>query len=150
MLRARLAAWLRPALPSFDPVEGRAAYHSDIRELYPDAWSGDSPPARGWDVQRAMWLSGVSSRDFAKVVDIDVSPHLVTPVDDIVDQCRRQAQACGEQARALLAVLPPPNPYGRPPLPCHRTSAQRAQALQRASDAWSALAQVLLSNRWDA
>ena len=148
MLRARLAAWLRPASPTRELLEGRPAYHSDIREVRPDAGWSDSPVARGLDVERAMWLAGVSSRDFAEVVDIDVAPHLVTPVDDIIALCRRQAEACEDQARALSAALPPPNPWGRPPLPWHRRSAHQAQSLYRASDAWSALARALLSNRW--
>lgn len=148
MLRARLSAWLRPASESTEPPEGRQAYHSDIRELRPDAWSIHSPAARGGDVQRAMWLSGVSSRDFSEVVGIDLSPHLVTPADDIVTMCRRRAETCARQAEELSAELPPPNPYGRPPLPWHRSDARQARALYRASQAWDAMAQALLSNRW--
>lgn len=149
MLRARLAAWLRPASRTPEPLEGRQAYHSDIRELRPDAWSTHSPAARGRDVERAMWLTGVSSRDFSKVVDIDLSPHLVTPVDDIIALCRRRAEACEQQARGLSAGLPPPNTYGRPPLPWHRTNARQARELYRASQAWDAMARALLSNRWN-
>ena len=96
-----------------------------------------------------MWLAGVSSRDFAEVVDIALSPHLVTPVDDIVALCSRHADACQREARALGAELPPPNPYGRPPLPWHRTLERQAHELHRVSHAWSALARTLLSNRWN-
>ena len=149
MLRTRLAAWLRPASQTPEPLEERQAYHSDIRELRPDAWSTHSPAARGRDVERAMWLAGVSSRDFSKVVDIDLSPHLVTPVDDIIAVCRRRAEACEQQARGLSAGLPPPNTYGRPPLPWHRTNARQARELYRASQAWDAMARALLSNRWN-
>jgi len=149
MLRTRLAAWLRPASQTPEPLEERQAYHSDIRELRPDAWSTHSPAARGRDVERAMWLAGVSSRDFSKVVDIDLSPHLVTPVDDIIALCRRRAEACEQQARGLSAGLPPPNTYGRPPLPWHRTNARQARELYRASQAWDAMARALLSNRWN-
>ena len=149
MLRARLAAWLLPASRTPEPLEGRQAYHSDIRELRPDAWSTHSPTARGRDVRRAMWLAGVSSRDFSEVVDIDLSPHLVTPVDHIVALCRRRAEACEQRARGLSADLPPPNPYGRPPLPWHRTSARQARELYRASQAWDAMVRALLSNRWN-
>ena len=85
MLRARLAAWLRPASQTPEPLEERQAYHSDIRELRPDAWSTHSPAARGRDVERAMWLAGVSSRDFSEVVDIGqegwVSSRSSTPVE---------------------------------------------------------------------
>jgi hypothetical protein len=140
MLRARLAAWLRPASQTSEPPAGRQAYHSDIRELRPDAWSTHSPTARGRDVQRAMWIAGVN---------IDLSPHLVTPVDDIVGLCRRRAEACERQARGLSAELPQPNPYGRPPLPWHRTSARKARELFRESQAWDAMARALLSNRWN-
>jgi hypothetical protein len=96
-----------------------------------------------------MWLAGVSSRDFSKVVDIDLSPHLVTPVDDIIALCRRRAEACEQQARGLSSGLPPPNTYGRPPLPWHRTNARQARELYRASQAWDAMARALLSNRWN-
>ena len=150
MLRARLAAWLRPASQTPEPLEGRQAYHSDIRELKPEAWSTHSPAARGRDVERAMWLAGVSSRDFSEVVDIDLSPHLVTPVDDIVALCRRTAEACERKARGLGAELPAPNPYGRPPLPWHRTNARQARELYRAAQAWDAMARALLSNCWNA
>jgi hypothetical protein len=148
MLRARLAAWLRPASQTPEPSEGRQAYHSDIRELRPEAWSTRSPAARGRDVERAMWLAGVSSRDFSEAVGIDLSPHLVTPVDDIVTLCRREAAACEQRAHALSTELPPPNPYGRPPLPWHRTHARQARELYRASQAWDAMARALLSNGW--
>ena len=148
MFPARLAAWFRPASQTSEPLEGRQAYHSDIREVRPDAWSTHSPSARGRDVERAMWLAGVSARDFYEVVDIDLSPHLVTPVDDIIALCRRQAEACEHQARELSAELPPPNQYGRPPLPWHRTNARHAQSLFRASQAWDALARALLTNCW--
>jgi len=150
MLHARFPAWLRPASPAPDPLEGRQAYHSDIRELRPEAWSSSSPAARGRDVERAMWLAGVSSRDFAEVVDLDVSPHLVTPVDDIIALCRRHADACRHEAQTISSALPPPNPYGRPPLPWHRTHARQARELYRASHAWDAFARALLSNRWNA
>ena len=149
MLRARLAAWLRPASQTPEPLEERLAYHSDIRELRPDAWSTHSPAARGRDVERAMWLAGVSSRDFSEVVDIDLSPHLVTPVDDIVGLCLRRSEACEQRARGLSAGLPPPNTYGRPPLPWHRRNARQARELYRASQAWDAMARALLSNRWN-
>ena len=148
MLRARFAAWLRPASQTSEPSEGRQAYHSDIRELRPEAWSTRSPAARGRDVERAMWLAGVSSRDFSEAVGIDLSPHLVTPVDDIVTLCRREAAACEQRAHALSTELPPPNPYGRPPLPWHRTHARQARELYRASQAWDAMARTLLSNGW--
>lgn len=148
MLPARLAAWFRPASQTPEPLEGRQAYHSDIRELRPDAWSTDSPSARGRDVERAMWLAGVSSRDFREVVDIDLSPHLVTPVDNIIALCHRKAEACERHAQELSAELPPPNQYGRPPLPWHRNNARQAERLFRASHAWNALARVLLSNHW--
>ncbi len=148
MLRARLAAWLRPVSDPPDLLEGRQAYHSDIREIRPDAWSIHSPIARGRDVQSAMWLSGVSSRDFADVVGIDLSPHLVAPADDIVALSRQRSEIRARQAHELRAELPPPNSYGRPPLPCHRTAAREAEELYRASQAWDALARALLSNRW--
>jgi len=148
MLPARLAAWLRPESDAPEPAEGRQAYHSDIREIRPDAWSTHSPTARGRDVQSAMWLSGVSSRDFSDVVGIDLSPHLVAPADDIVALCRQRSELCARQAHQLSAELPPPNSYGRPPLPCHRTAAREAKELYRASKAWDAMARALLSNRW--
>ncbi len=148
MLRERLAALLAPA-PSVEPDEGRQAYHSDIREVQPDAWAGGSPAARGSDVERAMWLAGVSSEDFKEAIDIELAPHLVTPVDDIVTLCERRSQACGQRAEELRATLPPPNPFGRPPLPWHRADARRAESLDRASRAWERLAEMLLSNRWD-
>ena len=99
MLRVRLAAWLRPIAPTPELSEGREAYHSDIRELRPEAWSTYSPAARGRDVERAMWLAGVSSRDFSEAVGIDLSPHLVTPVDDIVTVCRQRAETCEQRTR---------------------------------------------------
>lgn len=148
MLRARIASWLRPASEPAEPSEGRLAYHSDIRELRPEAWSTHSPAARGRDVQSAMWLAGVSSRDFAEVVGVDLSPHLVAPADDIVALCRRHAETCERKARELGATLPAPNAYGRPPLPWHRGKARQAEQLYRASQAWDAMAQALLSNRW--
>jgi hypothetical protein len=148
MLRARIAAWLRPASQPAEPSEGRLAYHSDIRELRPEAWSSHSPAAKGRDVQSAMWLAGVSSRDFAEAVGIDLSPHLVAPSGDIVALCQRRAESCERRARELGAELPPPNPYGRPPLPWHRSNARSAEELYRASQAWSAMARALLSNRW--
>lgn len=146
MLRAAIESWFR-AEPE-EPPEGRTAYHSDIRALRPDAWTTHAPFARGREVERAMWLAGVSSADFAQVVDLALSPHLVAPVDHIVELCARRATACKERARVLSAGLPPPNPYGRPPLPWHRRSAREATALQRAAQAWHALGQLLLSNRW--
>ena len=148
MLRARFAAWLRPASAIRVPFEGRQAYHSDIRTLRPDAWSTRSPTVRGRDVQSAMWLSGVSSRDFSEVLGIDVLPHLVTPADHIVARCRQRAEDCARRARQLSATLPPPNSYGRPPLPRHRTATREAKELYRASEAWDAMARALLSNRW--
>jgi len=148
MLHARLAAWLRLVSDAPESPEGRQAYHSDIRELSPDAWSTHSVTARGRDVQSAMWISGVSSRDFSEVVGIDLSPHLVTPADDIIALCRQRSEICARQAHQLTAALPPPNSYGRPPLPCHRTAALKAKELVRASLAWDAMARALLSNRW--
>ncbi|MFW2386897.1 MAG: hypothetical protein ACN4G0_01065 [Polyangiales bacterium] len=148
MLRARIAAWIRPVHEPTEPSEGRLAYHSDIRELRPEAWSAHSPTARGRDVQRAMWLAGVSSRDFAEVVGIDLSPNLAAPSDDIVALCRRRAESCEQQARELGAQLPAPNTYGRPPLPWHRSNARKVEELHRASQAWSAMAIALLNNRW--
>ena len=96
-----------------------------------------------------MWLAGVGSRSFAETIDIVLSPHLVTPVDDIVALCARRAAACQERADALAAELPPPNPYGRPPLPWHRGQAREASELNRAAQAWDALGRLLLSNRWN-
>lgn len=148
MLHARFAAWLRPASDAPESPEGRHAYHSDIRELSPDPWSTHSPTARGRDVQSAMWLSGISSRDFAEVVGIDLSPHLVTPADHIVALCRQRSETCTRQAHQLSAALPPPNSCGRPPLPCHRTAVREAQELVRESLAWDAMAHTLLNNRW--
>ena len=148
MLRARLAAWIRPASDISDPLEGRQAYHSDIRRLRPDVWSIRSPAARGRDIQSAMWLSGVSSRDFFDLIGIAVAPHLVTPADEIVARCRQRAERCARLAHQLSAELPPPNPYGRPPLPRHRRTAREAKELFRASEAWDSMARALLSNRW--
>lgn len=148
MLRAAIANWLGLEPEPAEPDEGRTAYHSDIRAVRPDAWATRVPPARGLDVERAMWLAGVSSRDFSEAVDVVLSPHLVTPVHDIVERCGRRASACRERACAVTAELPPPNPYGRPPLPWHRASAREAQALHRAADAWESLRQALLNNRW--
>ena len=148
MLLERFAAWLRPVDEPVEPNAGRQAYHSDIREVRPDAWSSRWPAARGRDIERAMWLAGVTSRDFEEVIGIDLSPDLVAPSDDIVEMCRRHAQSCAEQARALCADLPPPNPHGRPPLPWHRSAARRAEKLHRASRAWEMMARALLSNRW--
>ena len=96
-----------------------------------------------------MWLAGVSSRDFAAVVDVTLTPHRVTPVDDIVARCREQAETCERRAQAITAELPPPNTYGRPPLPWHRSTARQARELFRAADAWERLARALVSNRWD-
>ncbi len=149
MLRARLAAWFHSENTASEPEEGRHAYHSDIREVQPDAWASRTPTARGSDVEQAMWLAGISARDFAVVIDIDLTPHLVTPVDDIIGLCQQRARACERRADELSAGLPPPNPYGRPPLPWHRASAREAQALHRAARAWGLLAQTLLSNRWE-
>jgi hypothetical protein len=148
MLRAALATWLRLAPEDAEPQEGRSAYQSDIRALRPDAWTARAPVARGRDVEQAMWLSGVSSEDFAQIVDIALSPHLVTPVDDIVELCARRATACRERGDAVAAELPPPNLYGRPPLPWHRSGAREAAALHRAAHAWDTLGRLLLSNRW--
>jgi hypothetical protein len=148
MLRARIAALLQPAPRASEPADGRPAYHSDIRELRPESWSRRSPAAQGSDIERALWLAGVSSRDFAEIVDIDISPHLVAPVDDIVDICLRRSEVCAQQAQELSAQLPGPNAYGRPPLPWHRSFARDAEKLYRASRAWDALARALLSNRW--
>jgi len=148
MLHARFAAWIRPASDAAASTEGRHAYHSDIRELSADPWSTHSPSARGRDVQSAMRLSGISSRDFAEVVGVGLSPHLVAPTDHIVTMCRQRSEVCARQARQLSAALPPPNSCGRPPLPCYRTLAREAEALVRASLAWDAMAHALLSNRW--
>ena len=148
MLRAAIANWLGLEPEHVEPEQGRTAYHSDIRAIRPDAWSTPVPPARGLDVERAMWLAGVTSRDFGEAVDVVLSPHLVTPVHDIVERCEQRAEQCRERAHALAAELPPPNPYGRPPLPWHRASAREAQALHRAADAWESLRQALLNNRW--
>ncbi|NNE18344.1 MAG: hypothetical protein HKN10_07700 [Myxococcales bacterium] len=148
MLHARFAAWLRSASDAPESSDGRQAYHSDIRELSADPWSTHLPTARGRDVQSAMWLSGVSSRDFAEVVGIGLSPHLVAPADHIVARCRQHSEICARRARELSAALPPPNSYGRPPLPCHRTAAREAKELVRASLAWEAMAGALLNNRW--
>ena len=149
MLPARIAAWLRPAPNPPEPYAGRQAYHSDIRALRPRAWSTHAPSARGLEVERAMWLAGVTSADFAAAVDVTLTPHRVTPVDDIVALCHRRADQCGRRAKALKAELPPPNPYGRPALPWHRATMRQASALDRAAAAWEGLANVLLNNRWD-
>lgn len=148
MLRAAIATWFRPAPDDSEPPEGRTAYHSDIRAIRPDAWTTQAPAARGRDIEQAMWLAGLTSRDFAEVIGLPLSPHLVTPVDDIVALCARRATVCEERANALTAELPPPNSYGRPPLPWHRQSAREARELHRAAQAWHALSQLLLSNRW--
>ncbi len=148
MLRAAIANWLRFEPEDAELDEGRTAYHSDIRAIRPDAWTTPVPAARGLDVEQAMWLAGVTSRDFGDVVDVVLSPHLVTPVHDIVERCERRSAACRERACALAAELPDPNPYGRPPLPWHRASALEAQALHRAADAWESLGRALLNNRW--
>lgn len=148
MLVARIASWLASNPGPPEPAEGREAYHSDIRELRPEAWSTHSPAATGRDVQSAMWLSGVSTRDFAEVIGIDLSPHVVAPCDDIVSSCRRRAKSCKARAQEIARELPPPNPYGRPPLPWHRSAARTADELYRASRAWDAMARALLSNRW--
>jgi len=148
MLRAAIESWFRSTRGESEPPEGRTAYHSDIRVLRPDAWTTQAPVARGLDVEQAMWLAGVGSADFAQVVDVALSPHLVTPVDDIVELCGRRAAVCEERAHALTAGLPPPNSHGRPPLPWHRRSAREASELHRAAQAWGALSRLLLSNRW--
>lgn len=147
MLRAALRSWLQPT-PSSEPSEGRTAYHSDIRAIRPDAWTTEAPVAKGSDVERAMSLAGVTTRDFAESIDIALSPHLVTPVDDIVTLCKRRSAACRERADSLTAGLPPPNVYGRPPLPWHRSAVRDAERLFCAADAWDALAQMLVSNHW--
>ena len=147
MLRAALRSWLQPARSS-EPAEGRTAYHSDIRAIRPDAWTTQAPVAKGVDVERAMSLAGVTTRDFEESVDIVLSPHLVTPVDDIVTLCERRSAACRERADSLTEFLPPPNAYGRPPLPWHRSALRDAKRLLRAADAWDALAQMLVSNHW--
>ncbi len=148
MLRAAIASWFQPASRDSEPSEGRQAYHSDIRELRPDAWTANAPVARGRDIEQALLLAGVSSLEFAQVVDLGLAPHLVTPVDSIVELCARRAMACKERADALTAELPPPNTYGRPPLPWHRRSAREATELHRAAHAWDMLRRLLLSNRW--
>lgn len=149
MLRARVAAWFRSLSEEPTSSGGRQAYHSDIRAIRPDVWATGTPVALGRDVERAMFLAGVSTRDFAGAVGIDLTPHLVTPVDDIVAMCQARARACAERAHQLSAELPPPNPWGRPPLPWQRANAREAQSLYRAASAWDALAGTLLSNRWD-
>ncbi|KPK14504.1 MAG: hypothetical protein AMJ62_13170 [Myxococcales bacterium SG8_38] len=148
MLRARLAAWLRPAAGTSEAFEERQAYHSDIRALEPEAWSSLAPSARGCDVERAMWLAGVTSHDFASVVDIALTPHRVTPVDDIVRLCQRRAVSCENEAAVLIEQLPGTSAGGPPPLPWHRQSVRKARKLHRAARAWDALARTLLSNRW--
>lgn len=148
MLRGAIASWFRPAPKDPEPSEGRVAYHSDIRALRPDAWSTETPAARGRDVEQALWLAGVSSRDFAEVVDLALAPHLVTPVDSIVELCARRAAICKERADGLTAGLPAPNDYGRPPLPWHRRDAREAAELHREAQAWDALGRLLLSNCW--
>ncbi len=148
MLREAIASWFRPASGDTEPHEGRTAYHSDIRAIRPDVWSGEAPAARGVDIERALWLAGVSTHDFEQTIDIALSPERVAPVDDIIALCGRRAAACRERADALTAELPPPNPHGRPPLPWHRATAREASRLHRAADAWRALRQLLLSNRW--
>lgn len=148
MLPARIAAWLRPPARPPEPSEQRQAYHSDIRELKPEAWSSSAPAARGCDVEHAMWLAGVTSRDFASVVDIALTPHRVTPVDDIVRLCQRHAAACEQEAAALIERLPGVSSDGPPPLPWHHQNAREAEELRRAARAWDALARALLSNRW--
>lgn len=149
MLRARLETLLQPLRPQTTPVEAREAYHSDLRELLPEAWSRRHPRALGSDVERAMMLAGIGSRDFARVVKIDLSPHVAVPVDDIVSICQGHARTCTERARRLRAALPRPNPWGRPALPIHRAYAREAEQLQRSAEAWSALAGHLVSNRWN-
>ena len=149
MLRARLEALLQPLRRETAPVEARDAYHSDLRELLPQAWSRRHPRALGSDVERAMLLAGISSRDFARVVKIDLSPHVAVPVDDIISICQGHARACSQRARRLRAALPCPNPWGRPALPIHRVYAREAEQLHRSAEAWSALAAHLVSNRWN-
>jgi hypothetical protein len=148
MLRAAWTAWIDSHSNDEEPDEARVAFHSDIRALRPEAWSSGAPLARGCDVEQAMWLAGVSSRDFADVVDIALTPDRVAPVEDIASLCARRAAACQERAAALTSELPPPNPYGRPPLPWHRNKAREARALHRAAMAWEALGRYLVSNRW--
>lgn len=148
MLRAAISTWLRPAPASLEPEEGRQAYHSDIRALRPDAWACDAPEARGREVEQALWLADVASADFARHADITLCAHLVTPVDEIIEVCRRQAQGCRERADELTATLPAPNPYGRPPLPWHRARSREATALHRKALGWETLRRTLLSNRW--
>lgn len=149
MLRARLAALLRPFHREPISAGDREAFHSDIRELRPDAWSNEHPKACGRDVEQAMLLAGVGSRDFARVVDIDLTPHLVTPVDNIIAICLARAEACSQQAHQLCSELPAPNPWGRPPLPWHRVCARKAGDLYRAAHAWESLARSLVNNRWN-
>ena len=148
VLARKLVGWLErtpddPSVPS-----DREAYHSDLRASHPDAWARRTPLALGCDVEQAMLLTGVTSRDFASVIGIELTPHVSVPVDIIVDQCRRHARACTERAQRLCAMLPPPNPWGRPPLPCHRRQARQATSLYRAAAVWSAFAHALLTNRW--
>ncbi len=148
MLRAAWTAWLDSRSDGEEPDDARFAFHSDIRALRPEAWSCGVPNARGREVEQAMWLAGVSSRDFDEVIDIALTPDRVTPVNDIATLCTRRARACQDRADALRAELPPPNPYGRPPLPWDRNKAREASALHRAARAWEALGRYLLSNRW--
>ena len=148
MLRSALRAWFESSTELDVPEDGRVAYHSDIRSLRPDAWTSDAPVARGGEVEQAMWLAGVSSRDFAEIVNLTLTPDRVTPVDDIASLCARRAAACQERADSLTAELPAPNPYGRPPLPWHRNQAREATRLHRAAMAWDALGRHLVSNRW--
>lgn len=150
MLRAALRTWFRRDPDEEEASEGRDAFHSDIRAIRPDAWSSVTPPARGREVERAMWLSGVSTRDFRRSIDVTLSPDRVTPSDDIVELCDRKADACRQRANELAVGLPAPNAYGRPPLPAHRRRARQARELYRAADAWMSLSQTLLSNRWPA
>lgn len=147
MLRAALQSLLHRGEDE-EPSHERQAYHSDIRAIRPDVWTTATPTARGCEVEQAMWLAGVSSRDFAEVVDIALSPDLVTPVDDIVELCLKQAASCRDRACALSTRLPPPNPFGRPPLPWHRGLADEAQALRNAARSWEALGDLLVNNRW--
>lgn len=149
MLRAAIESWFSPAHRQLEPAEGRTAYHSDIRAVRPDAWTTHAPVARGRDVEQAMWLAGVSSADFAQVVDVALAPHLVTPVDDIVELCERRAEGCDGRAYALAGGLPPPSSHGRPPLPWHRKRAREASELHRAAHTWRVLGRLLLSNRWE-
>ena len=148
MLRSRFAGWVQQTLSDAPHSEGRQAYHSDIRALRPDAWSQHTPVARGRDIEHAMLLAGVTTRDFAGYLEIDLAPDLAAPVDDIVSLCESRARSCTELGRELSATLPLPNPWGRPPLPCHREAARRARELFRAAYAWRSLADTLISNRW--